>query len=548
MARIATLLLLFTAFACQIKGKQDSGALISGNQQVTNKFTVTVPASKTYTTGETLTFSLAFPYAVDVTGTPRLVMNIGGSTQYATYASGNGTKTLLFSFTIVPGLNDSDGITLTTTIDLNGGTLKFTGTNGIDDCSINLTIPSTSSVKVDTTAPSALALTPPTGATYMLGMRTKFYGRFDENVVVTGTPRLTLTVGASTRYANYAAGSGSTTLSFSYLVTSSDFDANGIAMLGAIDLINGTIVDSVGNTAAVTFFVPSLTTVLVDGDTPYVKSIVVPTGKTYVTGDPIDFVFTYSEAVTVMGTPSLGLTVGSTSRNASYQSGSGTTQLMFRHIIQSGDFDSDGIAAATSLGLAGASIKDAGGTDALNSFVMPSLASVFVNNSNPYSTGFTVATGTYYIGQALTIVANFDQAVTVTGTPQVPVALDVGGTVIASYVSGSGTKDLTFTLTVPSGSDDPTGITVTSPLSLNGGTISALGQNAILSFSSPSTPLVIVSGTRPTITSITPPSNGTFLTGQNVDFLVNFSETVLVGTPANAKLQLTVGSSTVYAT
>ena len=43
---------------------------------------------------------------------------------------------------------------------------------------------------------------------------------FSENVNVTGTPRIELTIGAATKYATYASGSGTSTLTFSYDVSS----------------------------------------------------------------------------------------------------------------------------------------------------------------------------------------------------------------------------------------------------------------------------------------------------------------------------------------
>ena len=50
--------------------------------------------------------------------------------------------------------------------------------------------------------------------------------------------------------------------------------------------------------------------------------------------------------MTVTGIPTLGLTIGATARLASYYSGSGSTQLTFRYVIQAGDVDANGIAAA----------------------------------------------------------------------------------------------------------------------------------------------------------------------------------------------------------
>jgi hypothetical protein len=83
MARIASILLLLTAFACQFKAKEEAGALVAGHQQVTEKFIVTNPSNSTYTTGEVLSFTLKHTYSVTVTGTPRITIDIGGDKVYA---------------------------------------------------------------------------------------------------------------------------------------------------------------------------------------------------------------------------------------------------------------------------------------------------------------------------------------------------------------------------------------------------------------------------------------------------------------------------------
>lgn len=94
--------------------------------------TITPPANGTYASGQVLTFTLTYPAAVTVTGTPRLDLSalgtgiIGTSNKaYATYQSGSGTSPLTFSYTIQSG--DSapiNGLYVAAGVDLNGGTLS----------------------------------------------------------------------------------------------------------------------------------------------------------------------------------------------------------------------------------------------------------------------------------------------------------------------------------------------------------------------------------------------------------------------------------------
>ncbi len=100
----------------------------------------------------------------------------------------------------------------------------------------------------------------------------------------------------------------------------------------------------------------------------------------YKAGDALNFTLTTSAAATVAttsGTPRLALTIGTATRYATYLSGSGTTSLVFRYTVQSGDTDTDGIAiASTSIDLNGGTINNASGVaiDAtLPSFTLPTI-------------------------------------------------------------------------------------------------------------------------------------------------------------------------------
>ena len=78
----------------------------------------------------------------------------------------------------------------------------------------------------------------------------------------------------------------------------------------------------------------------------------------YAIGDEIQIGLTFSEAVTVTGTPQLTLDVGGRNRTAEYSEGSATTQLLFTYTVASGDEDTDGIAVvANSLALNGGAIR-----------------------------------------------------------------------------------------------------------------------------------------------------------------------------------------------
>ena len=70
-------------------------------------------SSDTYGVGDMITFGVVFNQLVTVNGAPRLRFSITGpGDEFATYVSGSGTNTLVFSYTVLATEMDSDGIYL----------------------------------------------------------------------------------------------------------------------------------------------------------------------------------------------------------------------------------------------------------------------------------------------------------------------------------------------------------------------------------------------------------------------------------------------------
>jgi len=421
--------------------------------------------------------------------------------------------------------------TLSRTPDGTGGFVAQAGTPGTTN---------------DVTPPTVSSVSVPSGATYITGQNLDFTVNFNEAVIVIttgGTPyiAITLNTGGSVNAA-YLSGSGSTALVFRYTVVSGDEDTDGISVGASITANGGTLKDAAGNNATLTLnSVGSTTGVLVDAIAPTVASVGVPSNATYVAGQNLDFMVNFSEAVTVIttgGTPYITITLNTGgSVNADYLSGSGSTALVFRYTVVSGDEDTDGISVGASITANGGTLKDAAGNNAtltLNS--VESTTGVLVDAIAPTVASVGVpSNATYVAGQNLDFTVNFSEAVTVVitgGTPYITITLNTGGTVNASYLSGSGTTALTFRYTVVSGNEDTDGIAVGASIMANGGTLKdAAGNNATLTLNSiGSTTGVLVDAIAPTVSSVDVPSNATYITGQNLDFTVNCSEAVTVVT------------------
>jgi hypothetical protein len=301
----------------------------------------------------------------------------------------------------------------------------------------------------------------------------------------------------------------------------------------------------------------------VDLDAPTVSNVSEPSDGTYIAGQDLDFTINTNENVTVNttgGTPQLSITIGSTTRQAIYQSGSGTSALLFRYTVQSGELDTDGITVGT-LSANGGTMRDGAGNDmntTLNS--VGSTALVLVDAVTPTVSSVNVpSNGTYLADQNLDFSINTSENVTVNttgGTPQL--SLTIGSAIRqAAYLSGSGTAALVFRYTVQSGDLDTDGIAV-GTLSANGGTLQdGAGNNLDEALNSiGSTNQVLVVAIPPTITSFTPASGpvGTSvtLTGSNFNTtadsnIVYFGATRATVTAATAtQLTVTVPGGSTY--
>ena len=211
-------------------------------------------------------------------------------------------------------------------------------------------------------------------------------------------------------------------------------------------------------------------------DAPYATraaiTTVPPNGTDYQTGEVVKATVTFSEDVTVTGTPQLPLQIGGEERDADYAAGdSSSTVLSFSYVVTDDDTDMDGISInAFALKLNGGSIKrtdtnvDAALThtrvltDDDHKVNLPPLITGVEVTSTPQATN---ANDTYGLGEDIEITVTFSEAVTVTGDEvegDVEFGLSVGGAVRARLKSGSETTELVFAYTVQSGDDDDNGI------------------------------------------------------------------------------------------
>ncbi len=461
----------------------------------------------TYEPGDTIVATVEFNRAVDVTttgGTPQLTLMIGSTNYQAVYDGGTGTTSLEFVFEVPASVADPDGISIgASALGLNGGTIKVA--NGTADAVLSLAghaISNSGGHKVVGTIVAAavsgvsISSTPPAASTYGRDEAIEVQVTFNRPVdVVTtgGTPQLALDVGANSRQAPYASGTGTKVLTFSYTVVATDSDPNGIGVWsGGLTLNSGAINDGRSSSlaAALGLGTHAITN---DGDHKVDGTIAAASvtglaitstpasGDTYGLGERIALEVTFDRPVAVTGTPRLEIQMG-VSRYARYASGSGTSTLTFHYWVQgagSGGTGPGGVDQTTvgisvpslAVSLDDGTIKNLadGVRDALLSLTGHQLG-IDPNHKvdgavevAPVVTGARVAStpsgSAYRAGEEIEVRVTFSRAVAVTGVPRL--ALVIGNARrMAAYASRSRTNVLAFRYRVLPADTDSDGFSV----------------------------------------------------------------------------------------
>ena len=194
-----------------------------------------------YAPGDRIEFTLEFSLPVTVVGDPQLEFSVttpAPSNEFASYLSGSGTTELVFSYTVLAVDDDADGIWW------NADSLRLdsddsiTGTiNGLDANLDHTALNKLENHRIDQN-PRAITqeiTSDPVGGTssdtYGVGDVVTFGVVFNQPVTVNGAPRLRVSI-TGDKYATYASGSGTDTLTFSYTVLAADSDTDGIYLYG----------------------------------------------------------------------------------------------------------------------------------------------------------------------------------------------------------------------------------------------------------------------------------------------------------------------------
>ncbi len=499
-----------------------------------------------YTTGNSISIQVNFSETVTVTGTPQLTLETGTTDRVVDFVSGSGTSSLTFTYTVQAGDTSADlDYASTGALALNGGTIKDAAGN---NATLTLVSPGAATslaankaLMVSTNPTTIASVTSnTTNGTYGMGTVIDVRVTFSAAVNVTGTPKITMSTGSTSRTADFASGSGSTVLVFNYTVaandTSSDLD---YASTSALALNGGTIKDTGTFDATLTLPAPGGTGSLADS-----KALVIAATT------PATFAITGPAAYVTATTPQVtwGASTGATkydlkvdndsdcsSPSQTYSNITGTSKTLTT--ITAGTYYVCMTAKDNSTNYINASNY---GYSFTMDNVLPTVSSVTSNTAD----------GTYTVGDIIDIYVNFSEVVNVTGTPTLTLET---GTVdqVLNYVSGTGSANLRFNYTVQAG-DTTTALNykATNSLALNGGTVKDVaGNNATLTLPAlagttalKGSKTFVIDTSTAAITGVSSnTTNGSYKAGTVIDIRVTFNKIVTVtGTP-----QLTLETGTV---
>ena len=180
-------------------------------------------ANGTYGVGPVIPVQVTFSEPVTVTGTPQLTLATGSpATTAVNYACGTGTSTLTFNYTVAAGNASVPRLRVDGRAgpqrrhdqrrrhqrrDADAGRARRAGS-----------LSANKNIVIDTSPPTVTNVTSTQPTAPTAGTIIPIKVTFSEPVTVTGTPQLTLATGTPASTANYASGTGTSTLTFNYTV------------------------------------------------------------------------------------------------------------------------------------------------------------------------------------------------------------------------------------------------------------------------------------------------------------------------------------------
>ena len=290
----------------------------------------------TYAAEDDIQVTVTFSETVEVTGTPRLQIELGGGSRTADYQGGSGTAALVFEYEVADRESDTDGVGVEAD-SLSGGTIRDEARNNAELDHDGLA--ADSGHQADGVKPELAA----TGGAVVDG--TTLTLTYSEPLDRSSTPEagdFTVAGGDRARTVSRVVVRGAS------VELTLNAGAEHLEVGIQVSYTPGTnpIRDVPGNQAE------GLSQVRVTNETPdttapKVSSLDISSNpgsdQTYAAEDVIEVRVTLNETVKVTGTPRLRLRVGSRNRPADYLRGMDTATLVFGYEVADGDEDTGGV-------------------------------------------------------------------------------------------------------------------------------------------------------------------------------------------------------------
>ena len=309
-------------------------------------------SDQTYAAGDEIEVTVTFDETVFVTGMPQLSLELGGGSRTATYGGGSGTAALVFEYEVADGESDTDGVGVEAD-SLSGGTIRDGA--GHNAALEQEAVTPQAGHKVDGVKPELAA----SGGAVVDG--TTLTLTYDEALDGSSTPATgDFTVSGGDRVRTVTAVRVNGSAVELTLDVGAEHEEAGIQ----VSYTPGTnpVQDVPGNDAETLSRLP-VTNDTPDTTAPTVESLAITSNpgsdQIYAEGDEIEVTVTFDETVEVEGTPQLRLKVGTRTRTAGYDSGTGTAALVFSYEVAVGDEDTGGVSIeAGRIALNGGTIED----------------------------------------------------------------------------------------------------------------------------------------------------------------------------------------------
>ena len=431
-----------------------------------------------YKLDDIIEVTVTFSEEVAVTGTPQIALTLGSMTRQADYQSGPPSTDLVFRYTVA----DTDEAPETTidanALKLNGGSIKKNNTD-IDADLAHEAHEDLYDKRVDGIKPVLWAAAAH-GAHLVLTYSETLW-KYSQTpasaytVMVNNVRRDVSAVSISDRFV---------TLTLASAVAPTDQVTLSYQVVLSYTVGTHPIRDKAGNIVA------ALIDHAVTTSAPYVSSLEInstPAARqTYAGGEVIELTVTFSESVTVTGTPQLLLTFdssGSYERAAPYVTGSGTTVLVFRYAVAEGvdrftagilrflgydappvgDEDPDGLSiAADALHLHDGTIRDSDNHDAL--LILDELTNAEAHKVDGVQPYLDFGNDDFLLVNGATLTVRYDEMLDESSVPASDAfAVTVEGVAVEVTDVSIADSTVTLTLRTPVEASDGVRLSYTAP-------------------------------------------------------------------------------------